>query len=168
MPSPDVSKALSYVAFPSPPPLFPRHDGGPWRKEDLARSKKSGPLGFNAALLQLRGDWPFFKSIFGFKGWAGHEICWRCRANRADVPFDDCTTSAEWRKRRHTEASFAALQKRQGVSRSVLHAFPGFSMQLVCVDVLHAMDLGITQDVGGVQYNWEGGPSPNPGIDVAS
>ena len=31
-------------------------------------------------LLQVRGDWAWYKALFGFKGWASKEICWRCKA----------------------------------------------------------------------------------------
>ncbi len=33
-----------------------RHDGTPWRKSDAHRAKKKGDLGFNAALVEVRGE----------------------------------------------------------------------------------------------------------------
>ena len=96
--------------------------------------------------MQLRGDWTFFKSVFGFAGWAGNEICWKCKANKGDLPYTDCSGNAEWRKHRYTDASFCAAMAMASVVASVIFSFPGFSMSKVAIDVLHAMDLGATQE----------------------
>ena len=115
-------------------------------KEDKDRGQHNGPFGFFAGLMQLRGDWPFFKSIFGFAGWAGKEICWKCKANKDDLPYHDCSANAKWRKHRYTDASFCAAMVAAGVVASVIFSFPGFTMSKVAIDVLHAMDLGATQE----------------------
>ena len=45
-------------------------------------------------------------------------------------------------------------QKAAGVQPSVLFNSPGFALLMVCIDVLHALDLGITQDMLGNLF-WE-------------
>ena len=36
----------------------------------------------------MRGDWARYnKALFGFKGWASKEICWKCKANCSDIPW---------------------------------------------------------------------------------
>ena len=97
-----------------------RHDGSPWLPSDKARAQRSGKLGFFGALLQCRGDWAWYKTLFGFKGWASNEICWRCAANKTDVPYWDAKPCALWRKTRRTTTEFLATQASQGVTPSPL------------------------------------------------
>ena len=47
--------------------------------------------------------------------------------------------------------------KKAGVEPSNILAFPGFNMSMVCIDVLHSMDLGATQDAIG-NLLWEAIP----------
>ena len=124
----------------------PRHDGSAWLKSDKGRESNKGSFGFFAGLMQLRGDWPFFKSVFGFAGWAGNEVCWRCKANKSNLPYHDCSANAKWRKHRYTDASFRAAMAAAGVAASVIFGIPGFSMSKVAIDVLHAMDFWATQE----------------------
>eukprot|EP00969_Alexandrium_andersonii_P161263 7126254-Alexandrium_andersonii.AAC.1 len=72
-----------------------RHDGSPWQASDSSRSSKTGPLGFYACLLQLRGDWAWLKQVFGFPSWSGKDICWRCSAGQAH-PWKDFSLAASW------------------------------------------------------------------------
>jgi hypothetical protein len=84
-----------------------RHDGKPWKADDVARSKKGGSaLGFVAGLLQVRGDWAFYKEVFEFPGWQSKQCCWRCCANNAPGEAGDfriCSTEADWRLRKKFE-----------------------------------------------------------------
>ena len=57
------------------------------RQARAARGRKKEALGCNALLLQVRSDWAWYKALFGFKGWASKEICWRCKANFSDIPW---------------------------------------------------------------------------------
>lgn len=130
-------------------PTF-RHDRKAWHpKEDKSRASKSGPLGFRAYLSQCRGDWPWFKSLFGFKGWAGKNVCWRCKANRSNIPFTDPSARAKWRKSRLSTAEFNLCCEQNGFPISPLFAIPLFTIENICIDVLHACDLGFTQEVLG-------------------
>ena len=127
-----------------------RHDGAAWRKEDGPRSKRAGSdFGFHAHLCQNWGDWVWFKQVFSFKGWASEQICWRCEANKSDKPYWDVSPGAAWRKCRLTTSMLMAALRREGVKLSPLFFVPGFIADFICIDVLHALDLGVTQEVIG-------------------
>ena len=127
-----------------------RHDKSPWRPEDKERAKRAGmDLGFFAHLVQNRGDWAWFKQLFKFKGWASAQICWRCEANRSDKPFWDVGPDARWRKFRLTTAGLMSQLRALGVELSPLFSCPGFIADYICIDVLHALDLGVTQELLG-------------------
>ena len=38
-----------------------RHDGREWQRSDTPRKQR----GFHSVLLQVRGDWPWLKTLFG-------------------------------------------------------------------------------------------------------
>ena len=58
-----------------------RHDGKPWKANDVGRAKKGGnALGFAAGLLQVRGDWAFYQEVCESPGWQSKQCCWRCCA----------------------------------------------------------------------------------------
>ena len=40
-------------------------------------------------------------TLFGFKGWASKETCWRCKANCSDTPWTDASTAEAWRTSRY-------------------------------------------------------------------
>ena len=62
-----------------------RHDGADWLPSDNSRAKMGGrSFGCHAILMQIRGDWQFYKQVFGFSGWASKNICWLCGATQAD------------------------------------------------------------------------------------
>ena len=124
-----------------------RHDEAPWSSEDKGRAKKKGPLGFFAALLQVRGDWSWYKQIFAFPSWSSHHICWRCKFNssnsmhhiyalnlaicwrcnagKEEDSFKDTSKKATWRKKRLTTTQFFRKQRECGAQPSTLFRCPG-------------------------------------------
>ena len=127
-----------------------RHDQAQWLGTDKAqpaRGRKKEALGCHALLLQVRGDWAWYKALFGFKGWASKDMCWRCEANCSGIPWTD--TAAAWRTSRYRTSELLARQTEQGISVNPLFSLPRFSAELSCIDVLHSMDLGTTQDAIG-------------------
>eukprot|EP00969_Alexandrium_andersonii_P299932 13259179-Alexandrium_andersonii.AAC.1 len=44
---------------------------------------------------------------------------------------------------------FWAQYRAQGLRPSSIFSLPGMSLDFVCIDILHALDLGITQDAIG-------------------
>lgn len=124
-----------------------RHDGAPI---DSKRHRLSGPLGFHGGLLQARGDWMFYNSVFGFPHWGAEHICWKCRATKAG--FKDFGPDAPWRSTRLSSIQFLQLQRHNNVAISPLFDSPGFSVDMVCIGVLHTMDLGVTQVALGALF----------------
>ena len=59
-----------------------RHDGTPWADTDKARAGLKGSLGGRAGLMQLRGDWAWWKQVFSFPAWSNNKICWCCGADK--------------------------------------------------------------------------------------
>ena len=123
-----------------------RHDGAAWAKSDKDRLKLNGHAP-RAVLVQVRGDWSWYKQVFNFPSWANKSICWRCEANTGECDWTDTSAGALWRRRRLTDRAFFQRQRAQGVDPSPVFSLPGFRLEMVCVDVLHALDLGVTQDV---------------------
>ena len=63
-----------------------RHDGSPWLKTDSKRSKKTGGLGWNACLVEVRSDWDFLNKCFHFPTHNLKDgICWKCNCRRNQV-----------------------------------------------------------------------------------
>ena len=69
--------------------VFParRHDGAVFQRSDKQRAKQAlKPLGCSAELVEVRGDWQFYKTCFGLPGWRENAgCCWRCRARSLAV-----------------------------------------------------------------------------------
>ena len=127
-----------------------RHDQTEWSATDKYRKSKQGPTGVRANLMQCRGDWPWLKWRFGFKGWTSNDhVCWRCRANKGNIPYWDPKPNAKWRKKRINAAEFARLVRENGCDMSPLFSLPGFTLLHICIDSLHALDLGFAQEILG-------------------
>ena len=132
-----------------------RHDGSAWLDTDKDRKTKKGKMGIRGQLQQCRGDWPWFKWLFGFKGWQSNDqICWRCRANKSSIPYWHASKKAKWMKYRLSQRDFANLIVENGFAMSPLFSIPGFDFYNICIDSLHAMDLGFTQEICGNIF-WE-------------
>ena len=123
-----------------------RHDGTPWLSSDKGRRKRKGSLGFKGLLCQVRGDWAWYKTLFSFPSWGSEAICWMCAANKSDKDFEEFGLSGVWRKHRYSPRNFFTLLMQEGIVVSPLFSCPFFTLAMVMVDVLHAMDLGVTQE----------------------
>ena len=141
--------------------LFPMHNRGVSVHRDRPlserwRNGKAGqPLGCKAVLQQCRGDWMWYKELFGFPSWASNQICWLCRASKHN--FKDFGKNAVWRKERFSTGEFFGRQRSEGLEPSPLFNAIGFKLAMVMVDVLHCMDLGCSQDILGNIF-WEALP----------
>ena len=77
-----------------------------------------------------------------------------CKANCSDIPWTDTSSAAAWRTSRYRTSESLARQTEQGINVNPLLSLPGFSAELICIDVLHSMDLGTTQDaIGNVFFD---------------
>ena len=123
-----------------------RHDKKEWLPSDSDRKKETAPLGMRAGLFQSRGDWPWFKWLFGFKGWKSkNHVCWKCKANNTNIPYWDPKPNAKWKKQRINPKEFANLVIENKSWMSPLFSIPGFSTTFICIDALNALDLGFSQ-----------------------
>ena len=121
-----------------------RHDGQPLDPARLAWAGK--PLGFTGGLFQARGDWAWYQQIFGFLAWNSKHICWRCKATSCDtMPYWDFSEGATWRTSRYKPGAFFKAQRLAGSTVSPLFSCPGFTLDKVCIGVMHCVDLGVTQ-----------------------
>jgi hypothetical protein len=129
------------------------HDG---TKLDAARSAKCNtPLGFTGGLMQARGDWQFYNAVFSFPAWNSGQMCWKCRASQEGRnAYWKCGPTAAWRSTRYTRGEFLDNLIAEGVTINPLFTCPGFSIDDVCIGRLHAMDLGVSQEVLGNIF-WE-------------
>ena len=86
----------------------------------------------------------------GLKGWTSNDhVCWRCRANKGNIPYWDPKPNAKWRKKRINATEFATLVRENGCDMSPLFSLPGFTLLHICIDSLHALDLGFAQEILG-------------------
>ena len=136
-----------------------RHDGSEWSSQDKrsGRHAKHGKIGVNAMLRQIRGDWAWYKQMFGFSGWASTNMCWMCHATQPTGPFPytDFSSSSGWRKTKHTMASFSRGLRLNKIIPSPLFSAPGFLWSMIMIDVLHALDLGVSQvTLGNLFYEF--------------
>ena len=126
-----------------------RHDKTPWLPSDKSRKSRKGKMTARAYLAQAKGDWAWYKQLFGFSGWSSNNTCWRCRANKTDTPYWDPRPSAKWKRKRLTPQQTFRQILDNGFRISPLFSIPGFTVANICIDVLHAVDLGLAQEILG-------------------
>lgn len=136
-----------------------RHDSTDFVASDRASTSKQksrvqlagASIGVTACLVQVRGDWAFFKSVFNMPSWSSEHICWLCKATKnPGSPFD--FRGKAWRNARYNENEFAALLLAAGLL-SIIFQCPGFVLKYILIDWLHAVDLGVSQTVIGNLFN---------------
>ena len=118
------------------------------------QNKHAGkPLQAHALLEQVRGDWSL-RGLFAFPSWNSEHICWKCMANKSDRNYQDCSAAASWRSSRYKPGEFLRVLQNEGLSASPVISCPGFNLDMVVLDWLHIVDLGVAQDLLGCLF-WE-------------
>lgn len=137
-------RALARGAHPSA-----RHDGSEWGPGEAHRAKMSDrPVGVKGFLVELRGDWAWFKTVLRLPAWnESRGCCWLCRATPADIRSID--ENAPWRSQRLSHWDLVSRMRAQGLSMSPLFSCPGFRSDCIQIDWLHTADLGVTSDFLG-------------------
>lgn len=135
-----------------------RHDGSEFRSnEDAERRAWAGEkLSMYAALVQIRGDWMFYKSTFNFSSWSNELICWLCPAMKtrgSTYDFRQCGEHAPWKSMRYKPGDFEAMLRSKG-ELSTIFKSPNLQIKHFLIDWLHAVDLGVSQSVIG-NVLWE-------------
>ena len=77
-------------------------------------------------------------------------ICWICKATSDDsMPYWDFSMGAKWRTKRHKPGTVFKAQRITRATVSPLFTCPGFTVDMVCIRIMHCVDLGVTQEVLG-------------------
>ncbi len=98
------------------------------------------------ALLECRGDWQWFATAFHFRSAQCEHICWKCDAGKGGTAcsFAELSLDAAWRSTCMSDGAFRA-RCRGSENVSALFDAPGFTLDMILVDLLHTLDLGVAQ-----------------------
>ena len=135
--------------------VFPacRHDGAPLAQADAKRTKKAGcALGIRGLVVDIRGDWKFFKECFRLPQHNENSgICWLCSAT--PTTWKDAGPEAAWRKERlsHWDVLTRIIEKGDPVSP--IFAIPFLDTKCFKIDWLHVADLGISANFLGSLFS---------------
>lgn len=127
-----------------------RHDGTAFLKSDVQRKKKQGQPLQKAVLVEVRGDWAFYKHQLRLPGWRDKEgCCWLCTMTTDKVA--EAHSQAAWRmpeeRISHEDVLRRCLSK--GKTISPIFSVPFCTVALCKIDWLHAVDLGVCCDFLG-------------------
>ena len=122
-----------------------RHDGSPWLKSDLVRSKLKGMLPAKGILAEIRGDWDWLNSWFSFPTFNTKSgMCWLCTAT---WPESKAWSAAD-RSSGLSKAMFVKRVQDMGKPLCPLWGWPEMAPNVLCLpDWLHAVDQGIAADI---------------------
>ena len=67
----------------------------------------------------------------------------------APAPYTDVSESARWRALRKTFEQICIEMVKNGMKISPLFGAPGFDHSVIVIGALHALDLGVAQEVAG-------------------
>lgn len=121
------------------------HDGVPWPKGNHRAALAGKPLmpqNHFGVFWGMTGDLDYFMKDLGLPYHSSNEFCWRCRANRTNLPWNDFRSNASWR---------ATMLKKHEVKNLPL-SLPLFkascmSALMLMFDIMHVCDQGITSHV---------------------
>ena len=129
------------------------HKGEPWPAGPVqalkAGSRLCGPRRF--ALFVVSADADYLSNYLGLAHFnSGGNPCYRCRCNREDTPWSDFRPSARWRNTCLNRFDYMLME-----GKHLLFDSPqvGVTPLHVVIDILHALDLGVLQHVGGAPYS---------------
>lgn len=135
-----------------------RHDNTPFteRERDL-RLPHGVPLP-PLALLQVRGDWEWLVTAFRFRSYNSAAFCWLCDAEtEGPLTYKDFRMNAPHRQTLIDHNAYILGCAHERVQPSALFGSPGLLLGHVCVDSMHAGDLGVFQDAIGSLFDLEVG-----------
>ena len=128
-----------------------RNDGASFSKpQDRERRKwTTKPIGISGILVEVRGDWLMYKTVFNFPGWNEKgNFCYKCQAGKSNMR--DCSSSAKWHSLPWTTWSLCRYIMNRGHELNPLFSCPGMDiLQVFQVDWLHTADLGVAPDFLG-------------------
>ena len=117
-------------------------DGKPWPK-DSPRAKLSGqpifPNSMFGIVWVLCGDLDYFSRDLGMPYHSSECFCWRCKCNRANIPWNDFRPGAAWQTNQYSAADVIAQEH-----ACPIFTVPGVSALSLMLDLMHVGDLGVT------------------------
>ena len=116
-----------------------RHDGSAWWPSDAYRKNKAetgASLNVRAALVEVRGDWKFYKEVFSFPAWNDNDgLRWRCNCKPENVR--EVGPDAGWRQDRcgHYEMLLRIMASGANISTIFLYhgSAPPYSKWTGCM-----------------------------------
>jgi hypothetical protein len=132
-----------------------RHDQAPFNKTDTKRAKLVGKTFVPSALVEVRGDWPFYKSLVRLPQHNEKQgCCWMCTCTPDQVR--SCSSDAPWRQPSQRLGHWSLIQRllEQGQSLSPLFGAPFVKSSIFKVDWLHTSDKGVCADFMGNLFTY--------------
>ena len=124
-----------------------------WDGRPLQGGGTSLADGWCGAMCQVRGDWDFYREVFQFPQWNCNErMCFMCQASSTTrrLAWTQLGPDAGWRDTRWTHESYLAFLVAAAMFvPTLLTAVTGLRLECIMIDVLHAVDLGITSHIIG-------------------
>ena len=104
-----------------------------------------------AAMLQVRGDWEWLTQCLRLRCFNSDNFCWMCQAtlSQGERCFHNFSAEAPHRDTLISHEDYLAGCAQEAVQPSNLFTCPGVLLEHLCVDSMHAGDLGTFQDAIG-------------------
>lgn len=142
-------RALLAKRYPDVGPLGER-----WAANDWRAAMAGKRLRFGGACIAKCGDWSWFKSVLGMRGWRGDKttgrMCWMCQASfHDDHSCFDFSANARWRTTMTSMSDFWVPASCREQFVSAIWEIPGVHLSYVRPDLMHISCLGILQYLSG-------------------
>ncbi len=128
-----------------------RHDLSPWTEHDVRCRLLDPTLSLPvAALLQVRGDWEWLSQCFRLRHPSAEHFCWLCNCCATGaLSYFNVSPEAGHRGTLLTHEMYIEHCLRSRSQPSSVFASPGFRLEYLAIDSMHAADLGVFQDALG-------------------
>eukprot|EP00438_Fugacium_kawagutii_P003788 Skav219306 [mRNA] locus=scaffold2489:21209:22414:+ [translate_table: standard] len=127
------------------------HQGKPW-PVGSARAGMAGEAissdGIRAFIYAVQADGEYLSNEFGLNGASNEQVCFNCKGNKSDCPYNDFRPNALWK-------GTIALHKGTCPTDHLVGKIPGVVGEAFKYDVLHVLELGLTAHVlANCAFDW--------------
>ena len=129
-----------------------RHDDTPFSRRELSKRIAPGTALPVAALLQCRGDWEGLVVQCRLRFYRSDLFCWMCDCTQTtlgDLHYHHVQPDAGHRATLISHEQYLQSCADEGAQPSTIFGSPGFRLEFLAVDSMHAGDLGSFQDSMG-------------------
>jgi hypothetical protein len=126
-----------------------RHDNSPFA-EKKRRDSSNTPLLSAGFVCEFRGDWKMLAETIKIPAWNKKDkCCFKCNIKLEDIA--ECNSDAPWRQlqNRTTHWDFILNLMQNNIDIPSIFKIPGFTVDCIALDWLHAVDQGIGADMVG-------------------